>query len=51
MQDSFVNYIVAIIAIVAAFFIIKKVASCLIRTIVFLIAAAIVAIALYMLYK
>lgn len=49
MHDSFISYIFILVAVVAAIYIIKKVTSCLIRSVVFVIAAAIVAVAVYML--
>lgn len=42
MQDSFLTYVIALVVVLAAIFVIKKVAGCLVRTIVFLIAAAII---------
>ncbi len=40
-------YIIALAAIIAAVYIIKKVASCMIRTVVFIVMLAILAIAYY----
>lgn len=47
MDSSFVYYIIALLAIVIAIFVIKKVASCLIRTVVFIMALAILAFLYY----
>lgn len=51
MDNTFVSYIIALVVIVLAIFIIKKVASCLFKTITFVIAAAIVAYIVYSLYQ
>lgn len=40
-------YIITLAAIIAAVYIIKKVASCMIRTVVFIVMLAILAIAYY----
>jgi len=40
-------YIIALAAIIAAVYIIKKVASCMIRTVIFIVMLAILAIAYY----
>lgn len=46
-MDNITFYLVALVAVVAAFYIIKKIASCLIKTIVFIVMLAIVTFAWY----
>lgn len=48
MDENFMIYAGALLAIVICFIIIKKVASCLIRTIVGLVVLAIIAYVYYM---
>lgn len=47
-MDSYASYILALIVLIAAVFVIKKVAGCMIRIVVFLIALAIIAVVLYL---
>lgn len=49
MTSSFSYYIFCIIAVIIGFFVIKKIASCLIKTIVLIAAVAIMA-AIYFMY-
>lgn len=49
-NDTVLSYIAGLIVIVIALFVLKKVASCLIRTVVTLIALVILAAIAYMMY-
>lgn len=46
-MDNLGFYLLLLAAVVAAFYIIKKIASCLIKTIVFVVMLAILAFAFY----
>ena len=43
MENNFAYYVFALVAVVVAFLVIKKVASCLIRTIVGVVVVAVLA--------
>lgn len=47
MENNFAYYVFALVAVVVAFLVIKKVASCLIRTIVGVVVVAVLAYLYY----
>lgn len=49
MDSSFSYYIAALIAVVLAIFVIKKVASCLVRTVTFVVAVFVLLLLYYFL--
>lgn len=51
MSTEFLYYLFCIIAAIVAFLIIKKVAGCLIRTIIFIVVIALLGIIYYMYFK
>lgn len=50
MHDSFITYVVALAVVLAAVFAIKKVAGCMLKTVVFIISLAIVAVLAYFVF-
>lgn len=50
-MNNWIYYVFALLAIITAFYIVKKVASCLIKTIVLIVLLAVLGVGYYLLFS